>query len=1429
MLLFLAGCGGNSSTTATPTPTFTPVAGTYAATQNVTVSDTNQNAVLYCTNDGSAPTASSARCANPIKVSQSQTIKAIAISPGMASSAVATAAYTISASTAAPTVTGIGPAVGSSAGGTSVTIVGTNFTGVKAVDFGTTQATSFTVNSATSITAVSPAASGSVHITVVTAGGTSATTTADVFSYGAVPSITGLSPASATVGSAAIPLTVNGDNFTSDAVVQWNGAPLTTTFVSSTQLTATIPASLLAAAGTATVTMVESGGASPGMAFFINAVAPSVVGISPAQGPSAGATTVNITGTNFTGVSAVKFGAASAASFTVNSSNSITAVSPAGSAGAVDIQIVTPSGASATSSNDQFTYLAPPAVTVVSPSSGKLAGGTTVTISGLNLAQATSVSFGSTAAAGFQFNSSTSSISAVSPPGSAGTVDIRVVTPGGESAISGTDQFTFSSAPIVTGVSPSAGPLAGGTAVTIQGENLSGATAVAFGGKPATGISVSVDGSSISATSPAGNAGTVDITIATSGGTSATNSADEFTYAPAPTVNGVTPATGSTLGGTAVTITGTHFTGAGYAVSAVNFGGSAGAIVSVSPDGTSISATSPAGSTGPVGVTVVTPGGSATSPTQFTYAPPPVVSAIAPSYGPVTGGTSVTITGTGFSGATAVNFGGTQVTPASVNANSISATSPAGSVGMVDVTVVTPIATSAISSADEFTYDLTISGKVGSGPSTSFTAIAGATVQLYAAGATGYGSKPTPIDTEPGTVTADANGNFSFLYSCPQTPGGDQMYLIATSPETGSPVVLMAALGTCSSIGASFPSGVMVNEATTIASAYALAGFAQFDSNGGIDIGAPGTGPSCNANAGWKTTGPSTCNYIGIKNAFAKVRNLVDIPSGTACIMTPAYSPTSNCLSTTGSTAYLNFSQAPQARVNSLANFLAACANPNTGTTTKCQSLFTNATVGANVPPADTLQAALNIAQNPGNNASQIAGLFPSTPFTPVLSLSDKSQLTDWVMAVIYEGAGLGSVSGTPGYQDVATAMAVDAAGNVWVTADNISSVTATFRGVAPGLVAVFNNQGGPVSPSATATSMGGYRDSSHGGHSNGVSNPQNIAIDQNGYAWIGNYSTVRPSAPGNPGSVSVLDINGNQQYGTDTPYTNPLLLTPNPVGIAVDSNNTVWISSNYGTPDNLYGSCVSGTHFGGSILPLSGSTDSGVTLAGNAIDNFSDQSSCPGFLAIDQNNNIWTYDYGQATSDPYRTSLVVFNSDGSRAAGPYNQLRFTYDPNIAIGSDGKGWFFDGGGTSPDPTGYGSAYITAITPAEIGSNTSYPAMSLYVVDEASVYGGGTSFVALDGANHAWTVNCAEEGDYSCNYLFEANSSDTVLLSPMLSDGTPWGFTGGVYFSGNSLAVDSSGNLWSMGATNLVEFVGIATPVPTPLVSGLTGNNLAQKP
>ena len=235
-----------------------------------------------------------------------------------------------------------------------------------------------------------------------------------------------------------------------------------------------------------------------------------------------------------------------------------------------------------------------------------------MTITGSDLSGATEVDFGGVSAP-FAVNPD-GSIIALAAPAAAGAVDVTVITDGGASAPSAADLFTYLPAPVVSGVSPSGGPLAGGTAVTITGTDLSGASEVDFGGVPAS-FAANADGS-ITAVSPAGAAGAVDVTVITDGGASAPTAADQFTYAdPAPVVTGVSPSSGSVAGGTAVTITGTDLSGA----SEVDFGG-VPASFAVNADG-SITAVSPAGAAGAVDVTVITDGG-ASAPSaadQFSY------------------------------------------------------------------------------------------------------------------------------------------------------------------------------------------------------------------------------------------------------------------------------------------------------------------------------------------------------------------------------------------------------------------------------------------------------------------------------------------------------------------------------------------------------------------------------------------------------------------------------------------------------------------------------------------------------------------------------------------------------------------------------------------------------------------------------------------
>jgi hypothetical protein len=524
----------------------------------------------------------------------------------------------------------------------------------------------------------------------------------------ALPVVTSVNPnAGPLAGGTAVTISSSVPNFTGATAVHFAALAATpfTVSPSGSQITTTSPGP---GAGTVDVTVTTPAGTSAVTSAdqFTYEPAPTVTGVAPTSGSTSGGTSVTITGTSFTGATAVHFGANAATGVVVNSASSISAISPMG-AGTVDVTVTTPGGTStANPPGDQFTYIPAPTVTGVSPSAGPLVGGTPVTITGTNFMGtgfgAATVMFGANAATGVVVNSA-SSISAISPMG-AGTVDVRVTTAnGGTSAANPPgDQFTYDPVPTVTGVSPNAGPLAGGTAVTITGTGFVAGATVHFGASAAPGAVVN-SATSISVPSPSHGAGTVDVTVTTPGGTSAANPpGDQFTYDVVPTVSAVSPSSGPGAGGTGVTITGTGF----VAGATVHFGANAATGVVVN-SATSISATSPAGA-GTVDVTVTTPGGtSAANPPgdQFKFIAAPTVTSVSPNTGPDAGGTSVTITGTGFLGdAATVSFGGAAATNVVVNSDtSITATSPAGA-GTVDVTVTTGGGTSATSGADHFTY-----------------------------------------------------------------------------------------------------------------------------------------------------------------------------------------------------------------------------------------------------------------------------------------------------------------------------------------------------------------------------------------------------------------------------------------------------------------------------------------------------------------------------------------------------------------------------------------------------------------------------------------------------------------------------------------------------------------------------------------------------
>jgi len=191
--------------------------------------------------------------------------------------------------------------------------------------------------------------------------------------------------------------------------------------------------------------------------------------------------------------------------------------------------VTAPGGTSAASAPDRFTYTgARPKITHITPAFGPTAGGTLVHVSGTGFTGATKVVFGGAAAPSFTELSSTQ-LTAVSPAVAPGVHNIYVITPGGTSASVWADLFTYVARPVVTHISPSSGPHAGGTTVTITGTGFTGATKVLFSGTAATHVTV-VSSTKITARSPAESAGVRNVLVITPGGTSAVVSADRFTY-----------------------------------------------------------------------------------------------------------------------------------------------------------------------------------------------------------------------------------------------------------------------------------------------------------------------------------------------------------------------------------------------------------------------------------------------------------------------------------------------------------------------------------------------------------------------------------------------------------------------------------------------------------------------------------------------------------------------------------------------------------------------------------------------------------------------------------------------------------------------------------------------------------------------------------
>jgi hypothetical protein len=231
-------------------------------------------------------------------------------------------------------------------------------------------------------------------------------------------------------------VTITGTNLSNTSAVTFGTKPATSvTNVSPTQVTAVSPSGT----GTVGVTVTTPGGTSNPVSYFYVG-APFKSSLSTTSGPLAGGNTVTINGTGLSTATSVAFGA-NTATPTVNSDSSLSVVVPAGAAaGSVSVSVTTAGG---TNNGFSYTYVDTPTIGTINPTSGPDSGGTWVTITGTNLGSTDSVTFDGNEAP-FQVTSATT-LSAATPPGTAGPVDVVVTNPGGSATAVG--GFTYLAGP----------------------------------------------------------------------------------------------------------------------------------------------------------------------------------------------------------------------------------------------------------------------------------------------------------------------------------------------------------------------------------------------------------------------------------------------------------------------------------------------------------------------------------------------------------------------------------------------------------------------------------------------------------------------------------------------------------------------------------------------------------------------------------------------------------------------------------------------------------------------------------------------------------------------------------------------------------------------------------------------------------------------
>jgi hypothetical protein len=492
--------------------------------------------------------------------------------------------------------------------------------------------------------------------------------------------------------------------------------------------------------------------------------------VVPPSGPVEGGNRVRIVGENLDGEMQVFFGSREA-DFRLSGGALVGPAPEASRPGTVAVKVIDEDGETR-SLPKAYEYVSELSVNEITPSRVPTDGGVAVRIRGEGFSDPTAVSFAGNSALDVERLDETLLRVAV-PPGQPGPADVRL-TNSNESLVVDEGLKYFDELAIGR-VSPAAGSTAGGETVTLEVAGLGSEADVYFGNDPAMVRDVDPRVGEVEVETPPHASGLVDVSVESAG--DATLRADTFLYSDddGPRIAAIHPDHGSTAGGTEVTIV-----GRGLDVASPSFRFGEREATNLSVDSTVVRVETPVGTAGTVDVALTSSGSEVARATSaFEYRRALELMSASPGSGPASGGTEVTLEGTGFTDVERVQFGGLPAEFEVVSDERLRATAPPHTPGRVDVTVERDGMEARLEEAFTYTTDLEI---WGFGPARG--SIAGGTyVEVRGKGF--VGRVEAKLDGTEAQEVRRIDRNNIYLYTPPH-PEGDAELTVGAGEQTAS-------------------------------------------------------------------------------------------------------------------------------------------------------------------------------------------------------------------------------------------------------------------------------------------------------------------------------------------------------------------------------------------------------------------------------------------------------------------------------------------------------------------------------------------------------------------------------------------------------------------------------------------------------------------